>query len=231
MKVYAISDLHLPFSANKPMEVFGGQWENYLEKIKADWQEKVEEDDIVLIAGDISWAMKLDEFKQDLNFFDGLKGKIVFIRGNHDYWWSSKTKVNSVLKPNMTILHADAICLNNIIFCGTRGWDLPNFHKTKEDEKIFARELIRLEMALKSAQDKQTNGQKIVLLLHYPPYFPKRKDNQITRLINNYNVDVVVFGHLHGSNYGLNLTEKIDNTTYYLTSCDLLHNKLVEIVL
>ena len=100
MKVYAISDLHLPFSTNKPMEIFGRAWDNYLQKIKEDWKNKVSEKDIVLIAGDISWAMKLEDFQTDLDFFDDLPGKIVMIRGNHDYWWTTVTSMRKFLKEN-----------------------------------------------------------------------------------------------------------------------------------
>ena len=159
MKIWAISDLHLSFGANKPMDVFGGNWENYLDKIKEDWADKVSDDDIVLIAGDISWAMKLEETKADFEFLGALKGKKIIIRGNHDYWWASISNVRSVLPANVFAIQNDAIKFDDVIICGTRGWTVPeNDFETAQDEKIYKRELIRLELTLKSAKKLQKNA-------------------------------------------------------------------------
>lgn len=230
MKIFAISDLHLAISCDKPMDIFGGSWENYIEKIKADWLEKVSDDDIVIVAGDISWAMKLEDFKKDLVFFQGLPGKIVMVRGNHDYWWSSVSKVRSILPENMFVLQNDAIKFGKYIFCGSRDWDLPNNSSDDEDIKIYQREKIRIELALKSAKNLQTNAEKIILVTHYPPYSPQNKDTDMVRLINCYDVSCVVFGHVHKDLKGLKLTQKIEKTEYFLTSCDLLDNKIIQIV-
>lgn len=231
MKVYAISDLHLPFSTNKPMEIFGSAWDNYLEKIKKDWKNKVKENDIVLIAGDISWAMKLEDFQKDLDYFNDLPGKIVIIRGNHDYWWSSKTKIKSVLPKNIQIIQSDAIKIENYIFCGTRGWDISSRNKTEQDKKIFARELIRLELALKEAKNLATStDDKIVVMLHYPPFLANNKDTEITKILKKYDIKTVIFGHIHSDFNGYKLYEKINDIEYFLTSCDLLENNLVQIL-
>lgn len=231
MKVFAISDLHLPFSTNKPMEIFGTAWDNYLEKIKKDWKSKVSEDDVVLVAGDISWAMKLEDFQKDLNFFNDLPGKIIIIRGNHDYWWSSKTKIRSILPKNMQILQSDATKVENFIFCGTRGWDVASKNKTAEDKKIYNRELIRLELALKEAKKLKTSNQdKIVAMLHYPPFLANNKNTDFTEMLLQYGVSAVVFGHIHSDLSGYKLYEKIKGVDYFLTSCDLMGNTLTEIL-
>lgn len=228
-KVYAISDLHLCISGAKPMEIFGQKWDNYLDKIKTDWQSKVSDEDIVLIAGDISWAMKLEEAKKDLAFFACLKGKKIIIRGNHDYWWQSISKVRNVLPENTFAIQNDAIKIDNFIFAGTRGWTIPEKEFTSdEDKKIYDRELIRLEMALKNAQNLKTNDEEIIALIHYPPFNSKLAQSDFTNLFAKYGVKKVVYGHLHGQ-YNNKKEHFIDGVTYFLTSCDQVDNTLVEI--
>ena len=232
MKIFAISDLHLSFGHNKPMEIFGDKWENYLDKITASWNEKVENEDVVLIAGDISWAMKLEDTKGDFEFLSALKGKIILIRGNHDYWWHGISKVRSILPPNVIALQNDAIKIGKYIICGTRGWTVPEDEalQTAEDKKIFDREVIRLDMALSSAKRLQTENEEIICMMHFPPTNSKRQPSAFTNLIENYGVKNVVFGHLHGSKVRNDLKFNINNVTYYLTSCDIINNNLVNIV-
>lgn len=228
-KVYAISDLHLCISGAKPMEIFGKKWDNYLDKIKTDWQGKVNDDDIVLIAGDISWAMKLEEAEKDLAFFSCLRGKKVIIRGNHDYWWQSISKVRDALPKGVYAIQNDAIKIDNFIFAGTRGWTVPEkTFQTEEDKKIYDRELIRLEMALKSAQSLKKGDEEIIALIHYPPFNSKLQESDFTNLFTKYDVKKVVFGHLHGQ-YNNKTINIVDSVTYYLTSCDQIDNKLIEI--
>lgn len=231
MKIFAISDLHLPYSTNKPMEIFGEVWDNYLEKIKTDWKNKVKKEDIVLIAGDISWAMKLEDFQKDLDFFADLPGTVIMIKGNHDYWWSSKAKIKAVLPKNFHILQADAIKFENFIFCGTRGWDIPSKNQDKQDKKIYDREFIRLKLALEHANKLKTNlNDKIITLLHYPPFLPNNKNTEFVNVLEKHQVSAVVYGHIHTDFYGYKLFEEINKVKYFLTSCDLLKNKLVEIL-
>lgn len=230
MKIFAISDLHLAISSNKPMDIFGGVWDNYLEKIKQDWLEKVSDEDVVIVAGDISWAMKLEQFAQDLAFFNSLPGQILFVRGNHDYWWGTISKVRAILPPNINILQNNAIKIGNHIFCGTRGWEVPHAGSTEQDLKIFEREKIRMTLALQDALKLQDNNQKIVAIMHYPPFTAKNKNTDFTKMFAQYGVSAVVFGHVHKDFMGLKLVETIDNIDYYLTSCDLLNNKLTQIV-
>ena len=140
MKVFAISDLHLSINSNKPMNIFGPVWENYLEEIENSWSSLVTENDLVLISGDISWAMKLNDAKADLNYLSKFSGKKVIIKGNHDYWWSSISGVRSLLPENLYALQNDALRFGNYVVCGSRGWTVPEItHKTEDDEKIYKR--------------------------------------------------------------------------------------------
>lgn len=230
MKVYAISDLHLCISGAKPMDIFGEKWENYLDKIKTDWQAKVSDDDVVLIAGDISWAMTEEEATKDLEFFNGLKGKKIIIRGNHDYWWTGISKVRKILPENVYAIQNDAIKIGEYIFCGSRGWTVPETeHLTEHDKKIYERELIRMDMALASAKVLQTNNEKIVVLIHFPPFNSKRQKNDFVTMFEKYGVDSVIYGHLHGKHSRNYTKEKTNGITYYLTACDQVENQLVEI--
>lgn len=229
MKVFAISDLHLSLHNPKPMDIFGPAWEGYLDKIFSDWKEKVSNDDIVLLAGDFSWAMNLKNTKSDFQLLSGLPGKKVIIRGNHDYWWKSISAVRKFVPEHFYVVQNDAIKFGNIVICGSRGWSLPekDVQPSEEDQKILAREGIRLQMSLESAKKLCTDEKdKIVCMMHFPPVNFKREDSQFSSLIKEYGVSAVVFGHLHGYK---NITLKFfkDDIPYYLTSCDLTCNKLV----
>lgn len=221
MKIYAISDLHLSINNSKPMDIFGPVWSNYLEDIFADWKKKVSDNDVVIMAGDFSWAMKLEETAPDFALIKDLPGKKIIIRGNHDYWWNAIGKVRSILPPNFFALQNDAIKLGEYIFCGTRGW-------TFDDEKLLARESIRLEMSLEAAKKLQTNNEEIICIMHYPPFEKSGGGTPFTDLIERYGVKKVVFGHVHGNAF-FPLQTLIKDTKYYLTSCDMVKNSLVEI--
>jgi len=231
MKVFAISDLHLSINNPKPMDIFGEVWEGYVEKIFADWKEKVSEDDLVLLCGDFSWAMKLEDTKKDFDLLSNLPGKKIIIRGNHDYWWKSISTVRDFLPENFYAIQNDAIKFGNVILCGTRGWAVAerNQQLSPEDEKIFKREVIRLDLTLSSANKIKEEGDILVCMLHYPPFNFFHDDCEMTELIKKHNVDKVVYGHLH-SIKNPSLVVKKDNIPYYLTSCDEIDNKLVQIV-
>ena len=228
MKIFAISDLHLAITTPKPMDVFGGEWENYLEKIENDWREKVCDDDIVLIAGDLSWAMKLEDAMTDFEFLTKLPGKKIIIRGNHDYWWGTISNVRNSLPENIFAIQNDALKIDNFIFCGTRGWTVPELYSTQsdEDKKIFARELIRLEMSLNQAKKMQTNNEHIICMLHYPPFNSKFEMSEFTYLLEKYQINSCVYGHLHGNRVRCKLAFSINGVDYYLTSCDQVKNQL-----
>lgn len=230
MKVFAISDLHLSINNPKPMDIFGPVWDGYLDKIFSDWKEKVSEEDLVLLAGDFSWAMKLEETKEDFNLLKDLPGKKVIIRGNHDYWWKSISAVRAILPPNFYAVQNDALKFDNIIVCGTRGWMVPekNVIMTPENKKIYDREVIRLELTLQSAEKLRKEGDKVICMIHYPPTNFTRDDSEFTSLIEKYKVDYVVFGHIHGKKVTTQFVK--NNISYFLTSCDIVGNILTEII-
>lgn len=224
MKIFAISDLHLSINSDKPMDIFGPVWEGYLDTIENDWRRLVSDEDIVLLSGDFSWAMRLEDAVPDMEYIARLPGKKIIIKGNHDYWWNAIGKVRSVLPPSFIALQNDAIKIGKYIFCGTRGWAM-------NDEKMLNRETLRLKMSLDNAKALQTNGEDIICMMHYPPFEKGRLSSPYTRLFEEYGVKCVVYGHLHGKQYVSHPLEiTINDITYYLTSCDLRHNHLTEII-
>ena len=230
MKIFSISDLHLDINNSKPMDIFGPVWKDYLDKIILDWKTKVSDEDVVILAGDYSWAMKLEEVAPDFEFLNTLPGKKLIIRGNHDYWWSSLKKVRECLPDQVFALQNDAIKIGDYIFCGNRGWLIPEgTFNTEENQKIYAREIIRLELSLKSAKKLQTNNEKIIFITHYPPFNNKVEPSEYTKMLEEYSVHKVVFGHLHGYVNPKMIKNQINGIEYYLTSCDAVKNQLVEI--
>ena len=230
MKIFAISDLHLSVNNEKPMDIFGPVWEGYLDKIFAQWQELVSEDDLVLMAGDLSWAMKLEEVKPDLQMFDGLKGKKVIIRGNHDYWWKSISSLRAILPPDFYAIQNDALRFDGVVLCGTRGWKgvEKNQVLSAEDQKIFDREVLRLEMTLQNAVKLKQDGDKLICMMHYPPLGFAKEDTKFSLLMEKYGVDIVVYGHLHGYKMPETHFER-NGIEYFLTSCDEVDNNIVQI--
>ena len=226
MKIYAISDLHLSVNNPKPMDIFGPAWEDYVDNVFADWKQKVGQDDVVLMAGDFSWAMKLEEAKADFALFEDLPGIKVIIRGNHDYWWSSISVLRKTLPQNFYALQNDAIKIGNAIFCGTRGWLLPDENFSAENQKIYDREILRLEMSLQNAQRLRQEKDKIYAMIHYPPTTVSKIDTAFTQLFEKYNVSKVIYGHLHAKK-NPELFYKKNGIEYYLTSCDMVKQKLV----
>ena len=228
MKIFAISDLHIATTTDKPMDIFGSKWVGYLDKIKQDWLEKVSEEDIVLISGDLSWAMKLQDAMVDLEFLSNLKGKKVIIRGNHDYWWSGIGKIRKVLPNGVFALQNDSVKFGKYIICGSRGWTLED--NSEQDKKLVAREVERFRLTLKDAVKQKEDGDVIICMIHYPPFNNAREDSPFTKLFEEYGVNYVVYGHLHGKECKAELKHDKNGITYYLTSCDLLNNKLKEII-
>lgn len=231
MKVFAISDLHLSLNNPKPMDIFGPVWEGYLDKIFSDWKEIVSQDDIVLMAGDFSWAMKLEDAVDDFKLLESLPGKKIIIKGNHDYWWKSISAVRGILPQGFYALQNDAIKFGDVVICGTRGWATPekNMTQTTEDEKIYRREVLRLEMSLEAANKLREEGDKVLCMMHYPPFNFTREDSPFSNLIEKYNVDSVIFGHIHGYK-NIQLEFEKNNIKYFLTSCDMVKNNIVRIL-
>lgn len=232
MRVFAISDFHLSINNPKPMNIFGASWDNYLDTISEDWLKKVSDEDVVLIAGDISWAMYLENAVPDLEYLSAFKGNKIILRGNHDYWWKSISSVRAVLPKGMYALQNDSLKIGDIIFCGSRGWTTPDGKtQTDADKKIYDREVIRMELSLTDAVKRRKNGEKLVVMTHYPPFNGRFESSPFTELFKKYGVTAVVYGHLHNGNSRTEKLLKKDDIDYYLTSCDMVGNKLVEIEL
>ena len=230
MNVYAIGDLHLSFNSQKPMDIFGGNWEGHFEKIKKDWQEKVQDGDVVLIPGDISWAMKMDDALEDLAALKPLKGKKVFVRGNHDYWWNGITRLrDNAPDESFYFLQTDGVKIDDLVIVGSRGWTCPgSVDYTDQDQKLYLREAERFRLGFRSVEGMKQDGDKLIALMHYPPVNLKREDSLFSQLFEQNGVDDVVFGHLHGAAYFPLRCEK-NGVKYHLTSCDKTNFSLVKI--
>lgn len=227
MRCFAISDLHLSFVSEKPMDRFGPHWERHWEKVERSWRERITPDDLVLVPGDHSWALKLDEARQDLEWISQLPGHKVLVRGNHDYWWQSLGKVRKAF-PGLTFLQNDAARFGDAALCGTRGWDLPgkNGFETEEDEKIYRREVERFKLALNSL-DKTAPYR--IALLHYPPLFPFRRESEFTQLMETHRIDICVYGHMHQGGGVKAFQGEQNGVHYYLVSCDMIGFEPIEI--
>lgn len=228
MALYAISDLHLAFGLNKPMDIFGSNWTNHDEKIKENWLKKINESDTVLIAGDISWSMKLDSGMEDIRWIHELPGKKVLIKGNHDYWWNSVKKLNDLFD-DMFFIQNSYYSYEDYAICGTRGWMCPGNDKfTEHDDKIYKREKIRLELSITSAI--KDGFSKFIVMLHYPPTNDKFEESLFTEILEKCGVEKVIYGHLHGPfNYKV-LNKEFNGIQYFLTSSDYLNFDPIKIL-
>lgn len=229
MKVFAVSDLHLSVNNPKPMDIFGMKWDNYVEKICADWRERVNEDDIVLIAGDISWAMYLDDAVPDLELIGALPGHKVILRGNHDYWWKSISAVREILPPRMYAVQNDAVRIGGYVICGSRGWTVPEeagVFGSDQDKKIYLREIERFKLSFAAAAKLKREGDKLICMTHYPPFNLSRDDSDYTAYIGASGAEACVYGHLHGYNTRKDNVIVKGGVKYILTSCDLIGNRL-----
>ena len=221
MALYAISDLHLALSGDKPMDVFGDRWFKHDESIKKNWIDIIKEEDTVLIAGDISWSINIEEGMADLNWIHELPGQKILIRGNHDYWWNSITKLNK-LYSDMHFIQNNHFTYKDYAICGTRGWICPFSDAFSEkDEKIYNRELIRLRLSLDTARAK--GFEKFIVMLHYPPTNDKFQDSGFVDILREFKVEKVIYGHLHGSFQSKVSDDSSDGIEYLLTSCDFLN--------
>lgn len=223
MKIYAIGDLHLPGGLNKSMERFG--WKNHQQKIFQDWDERVQEEDLVLLAGDISWAMNLEDAALDLQEISRRRGKKIMIKGNHDYWWASLTKMQQRF-PAISFLYNNYFRFADYAICGTRGWLCPNdVWFGSEDLKIYRREINRLRLSLQEA--KKNGAEKIICMIHYPPTNDKFEKSGFTDLFQEYGVEKVIYGHLHGEeSFSAGIQGYHEGIEYFLVSCDYLGFRL-----
>ena len=224
MALFVIADTHLSMSSNKPMDVFGGRWQDYHRKLENRWRAVVDNNDTVIIPGDISWAMTLDEGEKDLKFLDSLPGKKIILKGNHEYWWSTVTKINNFLKEkninSIELLHNNGVICEGFAICGTRGWYSENANpgNTSDYKKIVAREVGRLKRSLDSVADFQ--GEKLVFL-HFPPVFEGFVCREIIDLLHEYNIGRCYFGHIHGR-YNVEKSFVFEGVELRLISADFL---------
>ncbi len=229
MRIFAIADLHLPGGDTKPMDVFGPQWENHFTRICADWRERVQGDDVVLLPGDTSWAMQLHAALPDLEQIGELPGRKVLIRGNHDFWWGSITRLRAALPQGFYALQNDALMLSGVLFAGTRGWICPGGPgESAKDRKIYERELQRLSLSLREAR-RLSSDAPIVAMLHFPPFLESAAPTGFTQMLSEYGVRFAVYGHLHGASTARAFNGELDGVRYALVSCDALGFALREI--
>ncbi|OPL10433.1 MAG: hypothetical protein AVO34_03595 [Firmicutes bacterium ML8_F2] len=220
MAIYAIGDLHLSHGLDKPMDIFGPEWAGHTEKIKENWQRVVREKDLVIVVGDISWAMHLYEAAEDLRWLSDLKGTKVIVRGNHDYWWSSISKVRKELPPSVFALQNDHFVWGDYAVCGTRGWICPGEEgfDSDRDQKIYLRETQRLRLSLESAV--RSSSSTLIVAIHFPP-FPRRGwQSAFTELLEEYGVAACVFGHIHDSGRDYIFQGERNGVRYYFAAAD-----------
>jgi hypothetical protein len=244
MAVWAVADLHLSFGVpNKKMDVFGAQWQNHTEKLERNWKNHIHNDDLVLLPGDISWAMRLEEVVPDFEWIHHLPGTKVMLRGNHDYWWTSLSRVEKILPSSIHLIQNNVFNWKNVSVGGARLWDSPEYQFSdcidyqenprakvsleespagidpSETEKIFVRELGRLEMSVKSLSP---NAQTKIVMTHYPPIGLDLKDSRASRIIEKSGATICVFGHLHNVRRNFSLFGETRGVRYALTACDYL---------
>lgn len=217
MAVFALSDLHLSLSSDKSMEVFKG-WENYVERIERNWRAVVTEDDTVVLPGDFSWEMKIENAAADFSFLHALPGKKVLLKGNHDLWWTSMNKMNAFLEDHrfssIRILNNDALLVEGHVICGTRGWSI---EESGTDSKLIHREALRLRMSLTAGRRL---GDNLLVFLHYPPVTPEARCDELVDVLREFGCKRVFYGHIHGGR-GLNAVNGVvDGIEYRLVSCD-----------
>lgn len=223
MALYAIGDLHLCLGAPKPMDIFGGNWVGYMDKLK-DGLSVIGPEDTTVLLGDLSWALDLASAQEDFAWIDQIPGKKIILKGNHDYWWSTASKFYKFCEDNgfsdQYILNNNYYEYNGWAICGTRGWFFEEERGSDHDEKVFKRELIRLETSLKSAGDLPR-----IVFLHYPPLYKGYRCDEILELLNRYEVRQCYYGHLHGASHGLAMEGQWDGVDYHLVAADKLNFK------
>lgn len=218
MALYAIGDLHLSLGSDKPMDVFGGAWTNYTEKLR-EGLSCIREDDTTVLLGDLSWALGLDAAKKDFAFINAIPGEKIILKGNHDYWWSTAAKFRKFCEENgfsdMKVLHNTCYDYHGTAICGTRGWFYEEDRSGQHDEKVFRRELMRLEASLKAAGNREK-----LCFLHYPPLYRGYQCPEILELLRQYGVRLCCYGHLHSDSHKLAVTGWQNGIEFRLCASD-----------
>lgn len=229
MKIFALSDPHLGFVVNKPMDIFGARWKNHPEKIREHWLDSVSPNDIVLIPGDISWGMNYTEAAPDLEFIDELPGRKYICRGNHDYWWTSQKQVNAQTGASITVLQRSAVRCSGFVLGASKGWSTPLWegYKPAHDDKYYQRELGRMQIALNQARELMEQGDKLIYMMHYPPVVDGRP-SEFAEYLAESGVSLCVYGHLHGTwSEGVNMDYR--GVRFRIASADYLNFKPLDI--
>ncbi|MCA8958122.1 MAG: metallophosphoesterase [Planctomycetes bacterium] len=231
MRLFAISDLHLSFGVDKPMDVFGPQWVGHADKMRAAWDARITADDWVLVGGDTSWGLTLDEARPDLEWLGARPGQKVLIKGNHCHWWSSLAKVRAVVDPSIHLLQNTAVKLTDgTVVIGARLWDPPGSPWADENtEKVFLRELERLKLSI--AAGAKLGGSRTIALVHYPPRYSDGRTTPAVELLEGAGAEVCVYGHLHGKDHRYGFQGEAGGIRYYLASCDAIEFAPIEIEL
>jgi predicted phosphohydrolase len=211
------------------MDIFGPQWGNHAERIFTACRRLVTDQDLVIFAGDISWAMRLEEALPDLEDIAALPGRKLLLKGNHDYWWQSRSKIERAVDSSIALLHCDSFVFGKVAIAGGRGWTIPgDEYATPEDEKIYRRELERLRLSFESLAGKRYDH--LVAALHYPPMTSRHEPSEVTELIERYGAEVCIYGHLHGDGISAGFTGVRNGVRYQLLSADSVNFAPVEVV-
>ena len=232
MSIYAIADLHLSYGTNKPMNIFGNVWEDYEEKLKQNWISKITDLDTVLLPGDFSWGINLEESLKDFEFINKLPGRKILLKGNHDYWWTTLKKMNKFIADNglknIEFLYNNAIECEDYVIIGTRGW---TFLENEENNKIIARELIRLENSIQAGKKLYGNEKEMICIMHYPPVVKGNLDtSKFIDLMNKYNIKKCFYGHLHGYSHEERIEGLVNGIELKLISSDFIKFDPVKII-
>ena len=218
MALYAIGDLHLCLGADKPMDIFGGAWVGYMDKLREGLSVIGPEDTTVLL-GDVSWALGLEAAAADFAFVNEIPGRKILLKGNHDYWWSTASKFQKFCEAHgftdMELLHNNCLFYEDVALCGSRGWFFEEDNAGTHNEKVYNRELIRLETSLKAAEDREK-----LCFLHYPPLYRGYRCPEILQLLSDYGVRRCFYGHLHGPSHRLAVEGEENGTEFRLVSAD-----------
>ena len=229
MALYAIGDLHLCLGAPKPMDIFGGAWVGYMDKLK-EGMSIIKEDDTTILLGDLSWAIDLPNAKADFAWINEIPGRKIILKGNHDYWWSTAAKFKKFCAENgfenMHILNNNSFEYGDWAICGTRGWFFEEERSGQHDEKVFKRELIRLETSLKAAGQKPK-----MVFLHYPPRYKGYECREILDLLEKYEVRRCFYGHLHGGSHKLAMEGQWDGVDFRLVAADYINFNPYRVIL
>jgi len=229
-RVFALADLHLSLTGQKPMHVFGELWRGHAERMAESWDRLVTSADTVLLAGDLSWGRTAEESAPDLEWIGERPGRKILLRGNHDSWWSSLTKVRRLLPPDCEPLHHQSFDLGDRILVGARGWLAPDDpYATPNDAKVFRRELERLKLSIRHADDTFGRALPRVAVLHYPPWLEGREPTDVVRELKRGGVSVAVYGHLHGEDHALAVRGERDGMRYYFVAADAVEFTPVQI--